>query len=1112
MANTIIQLTDTPGSYSLSANKFLRVNNDANATEFWDIVLDYLGDVETTGAYAPSTGQTLVYSADSKWRPSTLDIYSAGNGINKSGLTLNVTAGASGGLLSNTSGVFIDDVSGLTAGTYGNASYVPVVTVNSKGQITTVTPTQITATQATTITNSFVGNVVGTSGQITVTGGTGNNSNATLTLPATGVTAATYGNATAIPQITVDTYGRIQNVDLVTVSGAAGSGNVTEAYKTISVSGQTNLAADSAEDTLTMAGAGGIEITTNAGTDTLTFTGNSTAIVSAVGAGTLSDVYTTGVANGESLIYVSANSRFEPGTVVTNLADSGVVAGAYGNGSVSARITVNAKGQITNATEVAIPQGDITSVVAGGGLAGGGTSGDVTLNLGQSGVSAGTYGNASVYPVITVDAYGRVTTVTTSSDGGGGGGIELTDLSVSTASASGSGSLAYNNGSGVFTFTPANLYSDSDVATYLAAQGYATKAVTVAEVTDSAPGALDTLNELAAAMGDDANFATTTATSLGNRLRIDVNNQGLDATQKSNAITNLGLHALATSGNYSDLGGKPTTIAGYGITDAFTGVYNTLTSRPTLTLVGDDLTYDGTTVDLSSVGGGGSGDIEGVTAGNGLSGGGASGTVALALDLNELSDTALSVANDSIPFIDVGDGSSKKELFADIVTAMAGSGLTATNGVLSRDAISLLALSDVGAEGTNGQVLTTDGAGSYTFTTPSGSGDITAVVAGTGLTGGATSGSATLNLGTSGASAGTYGNATYAPQITVDTYGRITGVTNVAISGGGGGGDITGVNITAGTGLSGTVTTTTGQHTQTLAVSGLTVAELAAGSLQLGSESFTDNDTSLMTSAAIQDKIESYGYTTESGDITGVTAGTGLSGGGTSGAVTLNMDATAVTAGTYGNASYTPQFTVNAQGQITGVTNVSISGGSASDTFKTISVSGQSDVVADSSNDTLTLVAGSNMTITTNAGSDQITLAASGGGGSGATIQRFKLNYDSSGNLDSTSDLTSLIDSATIDSASGGDCTITFDSSINYPPASIMIYGYDYSNNKYSLVPLETTMALREIAGGGSSGSPTLFNGSSSIALKLRLRETETGASRSFGVTTHAWIEFVVYD
>lgn len=48
--------------------------------------------------------------------------------------------------------------------------------------------------------------------------------------------------------------------------------------------------------------------------------------------------------------------------------------------------------------------------------------------------------------------------------------------------------------------------------------------------------------------------------------------------------------------------------------------------------------------------------------------------------------------------------------------------------------------------------------------------------------------------------------------------------------------------------------------------------------------------------------------------------------------------------------------------------------------FKTISVSGQSDVVADSSADTLTLAAGSGITITTNAGTDTITIAATGGG------------------------------------------------------------------------------------------------------------------------------------
>ena len=49
--------------------------------------------------------------------------------------------------------------------------------------------------------------------------------------------------------------------------------------------------------------------------------------------------------------------------------------------------------------------------------------------------------------------------------------------------------------------------------------------------------------------------------------------------------------------------------------------------------------------------------------------------------------------------------------------------------------------------------------------------------------------------------------------------------------------------------------------------------------------------------------------------------------------------------------------------------------------FSTIAVSGQSNVVADSATDTLTLVAGSNITITTDASTDSITIAASGGGG-----------------------------------------------------------------------------------------------------------------------------------
>ena len=47
--------------------------------------------------------------------------------------------------------------------------------------------------------------------------------------------------------------------------------------------------------------------------------------------------------------------------------------------------------------------------------------------------------------------------------GGGGGGLALTDLSASTATASGGGAFAYNDGTGVFTYTPPDL-SNYDTA------------------------------------------------------------------------------------------------------------------------------------------------------------------------------------------------------------------------------------------------------------------------------------------------------------------------------------------------------------------------------------------------------------------------------------------------------------------------------------------------------------------------------------------------------------------------------------------------------------------------------------------------------------------------
>ena len=85
---------------------------------------------------------------------------------------------------------------------------------------------------------------------------------------------------------------------------------------------------------------------------------------------------------------------------------------------------------------------------------------------------------------------------------------------------------------------------------------------------------------------------------------------------------------------------------------------------------------------------------------------------------------------------------------------------------------------------------------------------------------------------------------------------------------------------------------------------------------------------------------------------------------------------------------------------------------SASTSFSNISVSGQSTVTADSVSDTLTLVAGPNITIVTNAANDSITISAAssgeGGGGISTGAENRLAYYASTGNIiqDTGSNLT----------------------------------------------------------------------------------------------------------
>jgi hypothetical protein len=1016
-ANTFITLNDVDVS-SLTAGKFLRVRPSGNVEiSQYDITTDILTDVITSGAYAPSVGQTLVYGADNKWKPSTLDVYSAGNGLNKTGLVFNVTAGTNGGLTSNTSGIFISDVADAAnvAATHGNATTIPQLTVNSKGQITGVTEITVVSPQAETLTGDYAHSITGTSGQITVTGGTGNKANAVLNLVATGVTAGIYGNATAIPRITVDTYGRISSVDTVNAiaSGEGGDlSNVTTlAFANIHVSGQTSLGADRKDDDLTFAGGTGINATTDANTDTISFAINPTTAAAAMDIADFKDVDATGITNGQVLIWNSSTSKFEAGdqtgsgggsnvaltsfSVVT-ASPSGNGGLAYDNAGVFTYTPANVSGggaadqTLSASGNVITISGnndtvDLTTMLApysktdtdaqdltlsGNIISLSGQSGNVDLTS-LLGSVAGSYNDAAVNTHLNV------------SGASSGQVLGWNGSDYAWVADGDSQTLSWNAGTSVLAVSNGNNVNLSALEQSLSISG---NVITISGNDDT----VDITTALAP-------FQTTTAANTAN-----TNMKAYVDAEVNTLIggANVNLDSLAEVANA--LANSNTELS----TVAFTGNYSDVASRPTPTLSGSNFTYDGTTIDFSGVGATGPTGPTGPTGSTGATGNGI---------------TAATVSGDNFTIT-----------YSNTSTQNLGN-IRGPQGADSTVAGPTGATGPAGSNGTDGKYISSavNNSGTITLTmsdasTVTVSGNVQGAIGATGPTG---STGATGPAGADGAD-----GADGAVDQTLSASGNV-----ITISGNNDTVDLTTMLAPY---------SKTDTDAQDLTLSGNVISLTG----QSGNVDLTTILGAVNTDA--QDL-------TLSGNVISLTGQSG------------NVDLTTLLAGGGGGAS-----------TLDGLTDVSASSPSSGQVLKW---NGSAWAPAADLN--------------------------SGGGGGGATVQRFKLSYASNGNLSGTSDKTSLVDSISIDSATGGDCTVTFDSSINYPPASIMVYGYDYTNNKYYAVPLETTMGLREIAGNGSSGSPTVFNGSSTIALKLRLRETETGASRGgFGTTTHAWIEFVVYD
>jgi len=246
----------------------------------------------------------------------------------------------------------------------------------------------------------------------------------------------------------------------------------------------------------------------------------------------------------------------------------------------------------------------------------------------------------------------------------------------------------------------------------------------------------------------------------------------------SPSLATSGVVTLAGTLNVANGGTGATSLTGY-VKGSGTSIMTAASTIPTTDLSGTvtnaqianpQVTVNGTTILL-----GGSGTItasnpNALTFGTGFTAGSYTGATAQTINLANTGVTAGSYGlAGSVPTIAIN---SQGQITSASNTAIAISASQVTSGTFSNAFLTNSSLT------VNGTSISLGGSGTITAASPN------ALTIGTGLTGTSYNGSSavTIALAASGVTAATYGSASNVPVFAVDTYGRVTSVTNTAIA------------------------------------------------------------------------------------------------------------------------------------------------------------------------------------------------------------------------------------------------------------------------------------------------------------------------------------------